>query len=220
MIMPSASKLKLVVSGEDIHLTFDSLSPENHADQSTLLSHASTQTLFARFWMPPHNFLQHWTTCAKQADSAVWLRTVKRDVIGMVKYWGGVEVYASSNVYRKSSQFIQHCRNVANRRWDHTWWSESSGIVEIDPWMSATQILSQNSKIPPKTGKRWLFDEEKRLVREEGFLKWQAKHHEVRKFVSPGITEQLWWSTLWCSCNQLTLAVGFQIPRLWRDAKT
>ena len=36
-----------------------------------------------------------------------------------------------------------------------------------------------------KTGKRWLFDEEKRLVREEGFLKWlaaqQAKHHEVRK---------------------------------------
>lgn len=79
-------------------LTFDSLSPENHADQSTLLSHASTQALFARFWMPPHNFLQHWTTCAKQADSAVWLRTVKRDVIGMVKYWGGVEVYASSNV--------------------------------------------------------------------------------------------------------------------------
>ena len=46
---------------------------------------------------------------------------------------------------------------------------------------SATQILSQNSKIPPKTGKRWLFDEEKRLVREEGFLKWQAKHHEVRR---------------------------------------
>lgn len=58
------------------------------SDQSTLLSHASTQALFARFWMPPHNFLQHWTTCAKQADSAVWLRTVKRDVIGM---WWNIE---------------------------------------------------------------------------------------------------------------------------------
>lgn len=49
-IVPSASKLKLVVSGEDIQSsTFDSLSPENHADQSTLLLHASTQALFAMF---------------------------------------------------------------------------------------------------------------------------------------------------------------------------
>lgn len=178
--------------------------------------------------MPPHNFLQHWTTCAKQAVSAVWLSTVKRDVIVTVKYWGGVEVYPRSNVYRRSSQSIQRCGTVPDRsrskmgsylmvkiarnRWDRFGNAQSIGEA------SATQILSQNSKSTPKTGKRWLFDEEKRLVREKGF--WSGSKRNTTKFVSTGITEQLWWSTLWCSCNQLTLAVGFQIPGLWRDAKT
>ncbi len=144
-----------------------------------------------------------------------------RDVIGMVKYWGGFEVHPISSIYRKSSQSIQHCQNVPARKWDHTWWSESSGIVEIDPGMP--RVLEKrrsvsNSKITPKTRKSWFFDEEKRLVREKGF--WSGSKRNTTKFVSTGITEQLWWSTLWCSCNQLTLAVGFQIPGLWRNVET